>query len=204
MKKLIVILVAALFLFSSAFAENDITFQGIPWLADDTTTMRMLTEAGFIRDNTLLPHFSDKKPLYFIENEIGHTAPDRDMEFDNITYTIDLLKAVKGKIAGYPVDNLILTFAYNGTYQLIAVKIDLAHADYNDLKAKIKRVYGEGEQKITEEGIESNLWKGENNSAILLYSQSEGLDYTLMYGRLDATEILSDCLTLDPNDVSGL
>lgn len=66
---------------------------------------------------------------------------------------------IKGKIAGYPIKDLILTFAYDGEYKLIAVKVELIKGNYDDLKTKLTKVYGEGEHKETEEGIWSTVWK---------------------------------------------
>ena len=59
-------------------------------------------------------------------------------------------------------------------------------------------------KKIEDESIESNLWRGDNNSAVALYTESDGFNYVLIYGRTDAEEILSNCSLYDPNDVSGL
>ena len=137
------------------------------------------------------------------EHDTDLVSPDKATGADEVTLTIDI--AAKGKIAGYPVNDLILTFAYDGEYKLIAVRVELIKGDYDDLKAKLNKVYGEGEHKETEEGIWSTVWKGDNNSAVVLYTLNGGIDYTLMYGRLDAADILQNCLApADPDDVSGL
>ena len=101
--------------------------------------------------------------------------------------------------------SLNLTFAYDGKYKLIAVGLSLVNASYDDIKEKLIRIHGNGEVKIDEnEGIDLILWRGDNNSAILLYTLSDGMDYTLMYGRLDAEDIIMNCLEIDPDETSGL
>ena len=41
------------------------------------------------------------------------------------TKEVDLENSVKGRIAGCPVHNLEMSFAYDGEYKLISVKIEL-------------------------------------------------------------------------------
>ena len=204
MRKLFSIVISALLMFSFAVAEGEITFKNIPWLSDETTVIQTLTEAGLVK-NGGNSSISQEDKIYIIVDDTDFASPDRVIGADDATYAVDLTEIIKGKIADYPLKNLILTFAYDGEYKLIAVKVELIKGNYDDLKAKLTKVYGEGEHKETEEGIWSTVWKGDNNTAVLLYSDSEGLDYTLMYGRLDAAEILSNCLApADPDDVSGL
>lgn len=200
------VLIVVMLLFSAAMAEYDseITFQGVPWLSDDETVARSLIEAGFLRNGTKVD-LNHENVSYLLENEVGFFSPDRIYGADEVTFTTALEGSVKGKIAGYSVKDLIFTFAYDGEYKLIAVNVGLIGCEYTILKEKLTKIYGEAETVETEEGIISNVWKGLNNSAILLITYSEGLDYTLMYGRLDAADILSQCLAApDPDDVSGL
>ena len=204
MRKVIGYLTAVILLFGVAVAEREITFNNIPWLSDQLTVIQTLTEAGLVRDGSGSA-VSREDYAYIIVDDTEFASPDRVMGADEVTFANDLAGEVRGKIAGYPVKDIILTFAYDGEYKLIAVKVELIKGNYEDMNTKLTKVYGEGEHKETEEGIWSTVWKGDNNSAVLLYTQSEGFDYTLMYGRLDAAEILSNCLaTPDPNDISGL
>lgn len=204
MRKITGIIIAVLLIFGIASAEVELTFNSVPWLSDEETVYQTLSEAGFLRDGKGI-NAPRGEYTYLIVDDTEFVSPDRIMGADEVTYTVDLAGDIKGKIAGYPVKDLILTFAYDGEYKLIAVKVELIKATYNDLKAKLSKVYGEGEHKETEEGIWSTVWKGVNNSAIILYTQSEGFDFTLMYGRLDAADILSQCLAApSPDDVSGL
>lgn len=204
MKKLISILLATLFLFSFALAESEITFQTIPWLSDDVSTFQLLEEAGFVRNGVSSLIFKKDDPIYIVVDDMGFSSPDQVSGAEDVTFSVDLDCSVKGKIGGWPVKDLVLTFAYDGSYKLIAVKVDLINASYDDLRGKLNRVYGDGELTTTEEGIDSIVWKGENRSAVVLYTQSEGQNYTLIYGRLDAAEILSKCLETTNDDISGL
>lgn len=204
--KRIVMLVLSFLVISVASAENtgEITFQSIPWLSNETIVNQSLTENGYLRDGTRIS-LSHDRSTYLLMDDMNFVTPDRVMWADDVTFVSDLDGIEKNRIAGYPVKDLILTFAYNGEYKLIAARVELINGNYEDLKAKLTKVYGEAETKGTEEGIWSTVWKGENNSAVVLYTQSDGSSYTLMYGRLDATEILQNCLApADPDDVSGL
>ncbi len=202
-KKILVFFFTLLFIRVS-YAESDVTFQGVPWLENEVTTIQKLDDAGFIRQRDCIPSFTKDQSVYIIENDMGFFSPDRTIGTQDVCFTMDLSGFVKGTIAGCPVKNMVLTFAYDGEYKLIAIKIELVNMDYMILKNKLIKVYGESQQTITEEGIESNIWKGANNSAVLLYTQSEGLDYTFIYGRIDAIDILADCLKTDLDDICGL
>ena len=203
MRRIVGFVIFVLLVFEIAAAEGDITFCNIPWLSDEATVIQTLTEAGLKRDGkggVVSPDYA-----YIIVDDTGFVSPDRSTGADDVTYAIDLSGEVKGKIGGYPVKNLILTFAYDGEYKLISVKVELIRGNYVDLKAKLIKVYGEAETIETDEGIWSTVWKGDNNSAVVLYTQSEGNSFTLMYGRLDTTEILQKCMVpADPDNVSGL
>ena len=205
MKKLIIIilLVGSFLLFSTANADT--TFANIPWLSNDTDTLQALSDAGLLRMNTTTSAFSFFFTAFIVENEVlGYQLNSTDY-YNKYCFAVPLKNYVKGKIAGYPVQDILLTFAYNGEFQLVAIKLVLVNADYNSLKTKLTKVYGEGETKhIKEEALESTIWKGDNNSGILLYTESDGYDYTLIYGRLDATKLLANCASIDPEDVSGL
>ena len=205
MKKLFSVLLATLLLFSYAYAE-EISFQNIPWMSDDVTALQMLKDAGLYRGIVDVLSLSNDGAIIINENEMLEYQPNTVSEFKNFCFTASLKENIKGKIAGAPIENIILTFAYDGQYKLIAVKVDLLNSDYEMMKTKLTKVYGEGETKnIEDEGIETIIWKGENNTGVLLYTESEGMKYQLYYGRLDAAEILENCLnTSDPDDVSGL
>ena len=204
MKKLFFIFFILILIVCFAEAEADITFNNIPWLTDDSATIQALKEAGYVRDGINDFNMVKKNPIYIVEDDEGLISPNRITGVEEVTFTAELNEGIKGQIAGHPVKNLTMTFAYDGAYKLIAVKVDLIKANYGEIKDKLIKVYGEGEEKNTEEGINSIVWTGENNTAVLLYTQSDGFNYTLLYGRTDAVEILLECLTYDPDDVSGL
>ena len=202
MRKLFCIVISILLMFSIASAEEEITFYNIPWLSNEATVIQTLTEAELVRDGRDDVTSQDDN-RYLIVDDAGFVLPNKVTGADEVNFTIDI--AAKGKIAGYLIKDLVLTFAYDGEYKLISVKVELIKANYDDLKSKLIKVYGEAETKETKEGIWSTVWKGDNNSAVLLYSDNEGLDYTLMYGRIDAADIIQNCLApVDPDDVSGL
>lgn len=204
MKKLISILVAVFLLFSCACAE-EIVFQNIPWLSNDSTVLQALRNAGLIREGTALPALSNEDVTIFQENEALDYQPSTLPKLNEYSQSISLKEYVKGKIAGSPLQDINLTFAYDGEYKLITVKVTMLNTDYDSLKTKLTKVYGEGEiNTVEDEGIETVIWKGDNNTGVLLYTETEGMDYQLYYGRLDAAEILAQCMSVNPDDISGL
>jgi len=191
MKKWIIILVFAILLTNIACAE-EITFCNIPWLSNEVVTMNGLKEAGLIRDGISYLSFADITPNYLIENEMGLVLPDHIPEYETITFSSDLSGLVKGRIVGYPIKSIKPTFAYDGEYHLIAIELLLYHAEYESLIKAFSEVYGEPNVIDIDEEFTSNIWKESDESAIVLYTQSGGLRYSLMYGRLDAKTILHD------------
>ncbi len=205
MKKIITLLLGIMIIANCiyAYAESEITFLGVSWLSNEIETIQQYNDKGYICFGVTNASFTKENSTY-IEDEGGFYSPVQITGRDEVCYSMNLSGLTKGKIAGYAVKRIIPTFAYDGEYKLISVKVELFNADYYDIKAKLMRVYGDGEQKVTEEGIESIVWKGSNYSAIVLYTQSEGIDFTLIYGRLDATKIINNCLQPDSEDISGL
>lgn len=205
MRKGFLLLLVALLVAGCACAESEILFQGISWLSNEETTIRNLTEKGFLRGITESLDFSNDKPLIINENTTINYQPNYLPEYSDVCFSASLGASVKGRIAGYPVKDITLTFLYDGEYKLIAAEVGLVHAEYSSLLSKIKKVYGDGETKAVEdEGIEATVWKGANNTGILLYTENNGMNYQLIYGRLDANELLEKCCDADPNEVSGL
>ena len=205
MKRIIVIfLLVCCILVNNSFAESDLIFQNVLWLSDEATTIQAINDAGLLREIICFP-LSKEKNTYILTDDGSHYRPDVLADYESACFSMSLNGYVKGKVAGYPIDDLILSFAYDGEYKLIAIRVSLLNSSYSEIKTKLMKAYGKGEFSVTEDLIESTIWKGDNNSAILLYTQSEGYDYTLIYGRIDAVEILSNCLALpDPNDILGL
>lgn len=187
-------------LFACATSANaEITFNSVPWLANEETVSAALTNAGMKAEMIT----ANESAIYLVANEALAYQPTTKPAYSEVCYAKEIPFA--GKVAGFPIRKLILSYAYDGTMKLIAVKVDLIGADYETLRSKLTKVYGEGEtNRVDEEGIESIIWKGEKNSGILLYTESEGYDYTFIYGRCDAEALLSDCLKPDPEDISGL
>ncbi len=206
MKKTILIILAFVLLLnaSNSYADTELKFCSIPWLTDENNVLRILNEEGYIftQDMTRLPA---GRSVYLVKNEVVNYQPLCLNGFQDVVVSFSLADSVKGRIAGCPIEDIILSFAREEQFKLISIKLVLANTNYADLKNKLEIVYGQSEcSKIEEEGIESNLWKGDNNTGILLYTESGELHFDLIYGRLDAIDILNNCLTNDPNDVSGL
>ena len=201
MKKILSVVIILLLVACLASAMAEATFNGVEFLSTDDVVLSTLTEKGFVKNNAVSA-FSNDKNTYLVTNEIFGYQPTYIPNYQDVCYSQTV--SHYGKIAGYPVKELNLTYAYDGEYKLISVKVDLLGADYATLLEKLTKVYGEAEVKASEEeGIFSNIWK-DGETAVVLYTESEGLDYTLVYGRTDAVIILSNCLVSDPDDVSGL
>lgn len=203
-KVLLMVAVLSFVFLSCAYAETEIRFINVQWLIDEETTLQQLKESGYIRDVSL-PAFSEDNSFFFIENGALGLTPTDYSKYKEVIASYSISDNSKGRIAGYPVNNIELTFAYDGMYQLISVKVDLKYADYESILGKLRKVYGEpNTSEIESEGIVLNTWEGANNTAVILYTES-GSDFVLMYRRTDIEEILSQCLAApDPDDISGL
>ena len=80
---------------------------------------------------------------------------------------------------------------------------------FEGISNKLKTVYGIGVDTKIEDEFETVLWTGENNSAVILFTENGGFTYDLVYGRLDSEQILKDAkdaiaVLADPDDASGL
>ncbi len=202
------VLILIIILSTVAFSESELTFQGIPWLSDEEMAIRVLKDNNFISEEEE-PIIVENEGVYIKKDETIIARPSKIENHEN--YCISLKGKVKKKIAGYPVNDLLLTFAFDGANtQLISVKVELDNASYTDILNKLKKVYGEGETKSDEDGITSTIWYGGNNSSILLHMIEGGDLFSLLYGRLDGESILLASnesfadMNVDPEDVSGL
>lgn len=205
MKRIIcgTLLVLLIIINISALAEEEIKFSNIPWLSDDEITLKMLEESGLYRAGDHNVNLMNEECFYLITDYAGNIVPSatRDNPF---CYSTSLKGHAKGKIAGYPVHNIILTYAYNGEYQLIYIKVELLNTSYSELKEKLTKKYGISQEQETIEGLTS-IWKGDDNSCVALFSYDDGESFELVYGRLDAEEILLNCqMKPDPDDISGI
>ncbi len=201
MKKIVSVVFVLLLIACMALAMADVSFNSVEFLSTDDIVLNTLTEKGFVKNNTVTD-FSNEKNIYLVTNELLGFQPTYNPYYQDVCYS--QTASGYGRIAGYPVKGLSMTYAYDGSYRLISVKVDLIGADYATLLEKLTKVYGTAEVKAVEdEGITSNIWK-DGVAAIVLYTESDGADYILMYGRLDAEEILTNCLVSDPDDISGL
>lgn len=206
MKFFFSILLVLICLFGSASAENEqeILFLNIPWLSSDTDAVRILFEEGYVKFKMDGHIFLQEDNLFLAIDEKDNIIPLCDNNWENFYYSLSLNDNVKGKIAGYPIKSIHLSFAYDGEYKLILASAELLNVEYLELKGKIEKVYGQGLENTTVEGYTNTVWKGKNESCILLYTEDDGLSFNLYYGRLDAVKILSDALNIDHEDISGL
>ena len=204
MKKIVIVFISLLVICSTAIAETEFSIQEMPWLSDKNESFQWLKQAKLVQADETMPLLSTEASSYIIVDDVN-CRPGYNKNYDNTCYSLSLKGLVEGRIAGYPINNIILSYAYDGEYKLISAKIELIGADYSAMKEKLNKKYGEGEQTITEEGIDSIVWRENNKIAILLYTENDGIDYVIMYGRLDAEDILLQCLAIsDPEDISGL
>lgn len=200
MKKIISVVIILLLVVCTVSAMAEVTFNGIEFLSTDDVVINTLVEKGFANG---APTFSNEINTYLVINEDLGYQPTYVQGYQDVCFSQEVTG--RGKIAGYPVKNLLLAYAYDGSYKLISVKVELIGADYEVMLEKLTKVYGTPDVKVVEEeGITSNIWK-DGETAVLLYTESDGLNFTLIYGRTDTEDILASCLvTSDPDDISGL
>lgn len=211
MKKISYVLLAILilsFCLGAYAEETEIQFHNIPWLTNEATVQKKLKD---YQNLGLKPSKGPGEIGIIIKNDKElHGRPSTTGEYADQCTSISYSGKNKGKIAGYKINQLLLTFAkQDANNMLICVKVDLAGASYSDLMAKLSKVYGEGETGIDEEGLQTVIWRGKDQSCVLLYTVDEGATTDLIYGRLDAEAILKGDdselpVNADPDDVSGL
>lgn len=204
MKKILCVLLVSMLLFCSAYAENEgtITFLDIPWLSDEVTVMQALREKGYLQEGANSSYLENC--YYLIADNEGNIEQMENGQYKDYCRSFSLKGAVRGKIAGYPVEDLIMSFAYDGRFQFIYTEIKLIGGTYEDIKQKLEKVYDKGEEFETVLGYLITAWKTADNSCVLLYTYDDGMTFNLYYGRTDAAEILANCSINDPDDVSGL
>ena len=185
----------------TAIAETEITFQGIPWLSNEKILIDKLNEFGITTSFTQLSMKQDRDAFLIIEDDTGFISPDHAFGADDVLYSLSVTGPMKGKMGGYPLKDLKFTLTQDGDFYLLAAQVNLVGATYQDIKKNLTEVYGETTEITTEEEIRYCVWKGDKNSCVLLFTY--GNDYTLIYGRLDALNILKKCLNRnDPDNLN--
>lgn len=189
-----------------AEGDAEIEFNSIPWLSDQETAMDLLKD--YLYPFFSVSYLGGEEGLFLRHDDELLARPVKAKEYSDVS-TCLIINSIKKNIAGYKVEKIKLYFSNNGlATQLLCVQIDLAGSQYDDLQSKLSKVYGNGETRISEEGLETALWNGTNDSCVLLYSVDGGESADLIYGRLDAEKILNECalslIDVDPNDLSGL
>jgi hypothetical protein len=203
MKRISSLLLTIVIILCNSFAlADEISFLNIPWLSDEVYVSQTLFDKGYISEKGDI--YSIDSFCYIKENDNSIEKVEKN-DNQSTCRSSKISEAARGKIAGYPISSIKLSYAYDGKCQLISAEINLIEANYSDILQKLEKVYGEGTEIETELGYKEVIWKGDNNTAVLLYTENDGLDFSLIYGRLDAEEILQNCLApADPDDVSGL
>ena len=201
MRKILSVMLALFLLAIMTTAVAEVTFNSIPFLVSDDEVIAGLIEKGFVRKDTSFA-LSNENGTYLVANEILGYQPAFNQSYSDYCFSQHI--SGFGRIAGFPVKSMNLTYAYDGVYKLIALKVDMLGANYATLNEKLTKVYGSPDvRRVEEEGIVSNIWK-DGETSVVLYTENDGYDYTLIYGRTDAEEILANCLVSDPDDVLGL
>ena len=216
---------------------GEITFQGVPWDTRCEDLGKALMDAGFL--------LVDEGGLYaYVFGTVKDSAgggfmlrPDDALvlapldageysgAISNIAFgttTSSDGRSTWAKIAGYDMQDLMINFVCaDGTARPVLYQVTLAGADkaamYQDLLAKLTRVYGEcahGESH----GETTDVWLGANDTAVVLRADKSGdgdqaviNDVKLCYGRSDAEALAAAALGqaapnngVDAGDTSGL
>ena len=206
----IVVSIVVLLCVYSSLADGEITFNNVPWLSNEETTLKVLYDNGLIREGFSVPVFSGESGYYIIkENNLGY-CPTKNDAYKEVNQSISLAGKTKSKIGGSSVKDVLLTFANDRIdSKLICVKVVLDGESFEGISNKLKTVYGIGVDTKIEDEFETVIWTGENNSAVILFTENGGFTYDLVYGRLDSEQILKDAkdaiaVLADPDDASGL
>lgn len=211
MKKMFSLFLALLFVLTSCAAlaeeEAEIRFQGIPWGATAQETLQILLDDGWITAEDqarMLGNIVSGGASATVNRENGAGAISRAMYDDQSAVVLGFFCSTGKKVAGYEVEMVLLTFAYDGVNtSLVNVFEWLRYGDRDaaqaDLAAKLSIVYG---VPASNDSYNGASWIGANRTSVVLTSAS------LSYGTLDGEAIIKAYgeKAVQPNaqDVSGL
>lgn len=224
MKRVLALLMAVLMLAcgGSALAdeERELTFQGVPWGSSFQETMQSLLDSGFLVNNrNISVQEMDRilnqgcgRFLYFLDDYWCAFDCGEEYICNYPAYSGNDISVAEDKtIAGYGIEEIDFSYVKQGEdTRLMTVKLFLDYQDgaatYEDLRAKLSYVYGEGEHSEASGSIDT--WSGANHSMIFL--RYNGSHIELCYGTADAEEWLEEAKAaipkqeIDGTDVSGL
>ena len=209
--RILVICVLFLMMLSQvSYAEQNksIIFHNIPWYSDESTTMTMLSD--ILRPGFDYPHYSYESGIIIQKDEMLNGKPISTKEYSDVILTMSLSSEIQGKIAGYRIKKMVFTYAYDGiSAKLICVNIELYGSSFDDLASKLCCVYGKGIKGFDDSGLLTMMWTGSEDSCVLLYSVDNGDTADIIYGCLNAEQMIQDIDNIttdeiDVNDISGL
>ena len=228
MKKIIALVIAIMLLLcitsiSMADTDKEIVFNGIPWGISILEVNNKLVELGYSSESP------DETSLhtwpYHWQSDYSHTVKDTGLILSTCYWDDD-----SHKIAGYIVDwtTMLAYYDFDDTsvnrdaesshfcQAIIEFRIDYELVDraYDDLKAKLTKLYGQPKKVIVDDEAKGYEWYGLNNTVVRL-EQHNGKDYKyiyLMYGIHNIDGILKDLRAMivktappaDADDLSGL
>ena len=234
MKRVLALLMAVLMLAcgGSALAdeERELTFQGVPWGSSFQETMQSLLDSGLL-DSGLLVNNRNMSVQEYIDKigtnaDVTYLYSQENKEWDvtisggeyvckfwaysGVSGDYNISVPEDKTIAGYGIDRIEFSFVKQGEdTRLMTVQLHLDYQDaaaaYEDLRAKLSSVYGEGEHS---EAHKIDTWSGANHSMIFL--RHNGSSVELLYGTTDAEEWMKEAEAaipkqeIDGTDVSGL
>ncbi len=225
MKKMLCLVLSLMLLLScSALAEEEkeITFQGVPWGSSKEETRQIWIDQGFVKPNP--PAGSGSNGNYGFsfsaEGDLVYFSGSDDTMCCH-SFKISALEVTT--LASYELNKVCEFYACDrvedGTalmMVLVELKVSDGEAAYDDLTAKLASIYGQYEGLTWEDyGMVVNMWKGANNTVVVLAPDGNTGLVTLLYGTLDAEKILGEYedryqatiptpVPVDPTDTSGL
>ncbi len=218
MKKLMSILCSLVLVMScgAAFAayDEEIRFQDIPWESTIEETAQLLKDCGlYTGDVAELINARVNSNGYYLEKDDnwlmkGYAYPNERNGVGSITVYKDNL----GKIAGYDLGSLTLTFALNDEKSalvsaVVTFSVDDKAAVWKDLQKKLAKVYGEGIGVHIITDLELDFWNGANNTALCLQKMGKtasSLSFELIYATRDAEKLMKKFYKSDVSDVDDL
>lgn len=196
MKKMIAMLLAAMMLLGLAGTalayDEEIRWQDIPWgCSTGEVKYFFILKNGMVSDEAEIVQENGYNQIFLMD------VNGSEIDMESIDQTASYIETISLdrpniRVCGYEVKRICFIFVSDGkNTQLETIGIAFAEKDiYASLQEALSSAYGEGEINKDHFGNEYILVKGSNNTAVSLFKSSLVFNETILYGKLDAYEMV--------------
>lgn len=194
MKKIITVFIILYIIQFFSFANADqydeeIVFHGISWLSNRITTVEKMADLYDSEDS--INYQLREEGIYLCRDERLNARPQTTRSYPNASKGLLFSDVNMREKTGHIIKNILFTYVCSESIeQLICVKIEFEDAGFDEIQQAFNMLYGNGVEIQDEEGIDTCIWYGANESCILLYSFDDKETMNIFYGYLSGEELL--------------